>query len=110
MHHISFVSAPYSFRFCRIYAIIAIKNNFVIHIHSLGPSGSVENLGLRPRFSTLSSGSSECYALGFQHSPRDLANVNEWKNIFDPYNIICNLQLSSCGILNSRRIVMMMSY
>ena len=25
------------------------------------------------------------YALGFQHSPRDLANVNEWKIIFDPY-------------------------
>ena len=26
------------------------------------------------------------YALAFQHSPRDLANVNEWKIIFDPYN------------------------
>ena len=25
------------------------------------------------------------YALGFQHSPRDLANVNEWKIMFDPY-------------------------
>ena len=25
------------------------------------------------------------YALGFQHSPRDLANVNEWKILFDPY-------------------------
>ena len=23
---------------------------------------------------------------GFQHLPRDLANVNEWKTIFDPYN------------------------
>ena len=31
VHHISFVSAPYCFRFCRIYAIIAIKNDFVIH-------------------------------------------------------------------------------
>ena len=29
------------------------------------------------------------YALGFQHSPRDLANVNEWKIIFDPYIVIC---------------------
>ena len=25
------------------------------------------------------------FALGFQHLPRDLANVNEWKIIFDPY-------------------------
>ena len=25
------------------------------------------------------------YALGFQHSPRVLANVNEWKIMFDPY-------------------------
>ena len=25
------------------------------------------------------------YALGFQQSPRDLANVNEWKIMFDPY-------------------------
>ena len=30
------------------------------------------------------------YALGFQHSPRDLANVNEWKIMFDPYNIMCS--------------------
>ena len=25
-----------------------------------------------------------CFALGFQHFPADLANVNEWKIIFDP--------------------------
>ena len=30
-------------------------------------------------------------ALGFQHSPRDLANVNEWKIMFDPY-----IQLKTC--------------
>ena len=24
-------------------------------------------------------------ALGFKHFPRDLANVNEWKIMFDPY-------------------------
>ena len=24
-------------------------------------------------------------AQGFQHLPRDLANVNEWKIMFDPY-------------------------
>ena len=25
------------------------------------------------------------FGFGFQHLPRDLANVNEWKTIFDPY-------------------------
>ena len=25
--------------------------------------------------------------LGFQHLPRDLANVNEWKHMFDLYNV-----------------------
>ena len=25
------------------------------------------------------------FALGFQHLPRDLANVNVWKTISDPY-------------------------
>ena len=28
------------------------------------------------------------FAFGFQHLPRDLANVNEWKIIFDPYIIV----------------------
>ena len=31
----------------------------------------------------------------FQHSPRDLANVNEWKIMFDPYsdiNHFCRFQ------------------
>ena len=26
------------------------------------------------------------YGLGFQHLPRDLANVNAWKTMFDPYS------------------------
>ena len=26
------------------------------------------------------------FALGFQHFPRDFANVNEWKIMFDPYH------------------------
>ena len=26
------------------------------------------------------------FAPGFQHLPQDLANVNEWKIMFDPYN------------------------
>ena len=25
------------------------------------------------------------FALGFQHLPRDIANINEWKIMFDPY-------------------------
>ena len=25
------------------------------------------------------------FCLGFQHLPRDLANVNAWKTMFDPY-------------------------
>ena len=25
------------------------------------------------------------FGLGFQHVPRDLANVNAWKTMFDPY-------------------------
>ena len=33
------------------------------------------------------------YAFGFQHSPWDLANVNEWNIIFDPYIIYV---LTSC--------------
>ena len=28
------------------------------------------------------------FALGFQHLPRDLGNVNEWKIMFDPYIVI----------------------
>ena len=26
--------------------------------------------------------------LGFQHLPQDLVNVNAWKTMFDPYNIL----------------------
>ena len=26
------------------------------------------------------------FGLSFQHLPRDLANVNTWKTMFDPYN------------------------
>ena len=28
------------------------------------------------------------FALGLQHLPRNLAKVNEWKIMFDPYNIM----------------------
>ena len=57
------------FLLCRIYSIIVIKNNFIIHKHSLGPSGSVKDL----------------YALSFRLSPWDLKNVNEWKIMFCLY-------------------------
>ena len=30
----------------------------------------------------------EGFALGFQHIPRDLANVNEWKIMFDPSSVV----------------------
>ena len=28
----------------------------------------------------------KAFGLDFQHLPRDLANVNAWKTMFDPYN------------------------
>ena len=31
------------------------------------------------------------FGLGFQHLPWDLANVNAWKTMFDPYNVIYTL-------------------
>ena len=33
------------------------------------------------------------FALSFQHLPRDLANVYEWKIMFDPYNEMLMLPL-----------------
>ena len=37
------------------------------------------------------------FGLGFQHLPRDLANANAWKTMFDSYNIneIYNVFLGS---------------
>ena len=35
------------------------------------------------------------FALGFQHLPRDLANVNEWKIMFDPY---IQIYISFCRV------------
>ena len=35
------------------------------------------------------------FALGFQHLPRDFANVNEWKIMFDPY-IVNHFKLHTC--------------
>ena len=26
------------------------------------------------------------FALGYQHFPRDIANVNEWEIMYDPFN------------------------
>ena len=35
--------------------------------------------------------------LGFQHLPRDLANVNAWKTMFDPYNDKTNVTHETSG-------------
>ena len=32
------------------------------------------------------------YGLGFQHLPRDLANVNAWNTMFDPYTMTWALE------------------
>ena len=53
------------------YAIIAIEHGFSMHKHSQGPKEVLK---------TAASG------LGFQHLPRDLAKVNAWKTMFDPYS------------------------
>ena len=33
------------------------------------------------------------FGLGFQHLPRDLADVNAWKTMFDPY-IVASLRIA----------------
>ena len=39
------------------------------------------------------------FGLGFQHLPRDLANVNAWKTMFDPYNSkYANIEKKSCYV------------
>ena len=40
------------------------------------------------------------FALGFQHLPRDPANVNEWKIMFDPY-IILNCKFFSVQTISA---------
>ena len=39
-------------------------------------------------------------AFGFQHFPRDLANVNEYKNMFDPH-----IQLSSVAVQPGQEVI-----
>ena len=43
------------------------------------------------------------FGLGFQHLPRDLANVNAWKTMFDPYIIIIGSSSSIIFNLFSKR-------
>ena len=54
------------------FMLIAIKHDFVMHLHSQGPLARLKTSGC---------------ALGFQHFPRDLVNVNEWKIMCDPSNM-----------------------
>ena len=35
--------------------------------------------------------------LCFQHLPRDLANVNAWKAMFDPYIVVFDAMFHWCG-------------
>ena len=41
------------------------------------------------------------FGLGFQHLPRDLANVNAWETMFDPYNKDVPVYLFVCWEKNS---------
>ena len=41
------------------------------------------------------------FALGFQHLPRDLANINEWKIMFDPYSNVTFTISSLCPLINN---------
>ena len=43
------------------------------------------------------------FDLGFQHLPWDLANVNAWKTMFDPYIAIILSVLLNTGLANSSR-------
>ena len=35
------------------------------------------------------------FALGYQHFTRDLANVNEWKIMFDPSNVHIKIEVAT---------------
>ena len=51
------------------------------------------------------------YGLGFQHLPRDLANVNAWKTMFDPYIVLSDnyeLQIRG-GIEDNSKIIFLIS-
>ena len=64
-----------SFRVTKcFYAIIAIKHDFLIHLHLLGHEGDVETQALWP-----------LGRLGFQHLPRGPGDVIAKKIMFDPY-------------------------
>ena len=60
------------------YAIIAIEHGFSMHWHSPVPWKVLKTAA---------------FDLGFQHLPRDLANVNAWKTMFDPYIDICQMSM-----------------
>ena len=42
------------------------------------------------------------YGLGFQHLPRDLANINAWKSMFDPYNVSGRAMLLDSSVCIAR--------
>ena len=68
------------------------EDGYLKKVHSLADDQTVRkysfpnfnkyiNVGQVPREMLKTS----AYGLGFQHLPRDLANVNAWKTMFDPY-------------------------
>ena len=45
------------------------------------------------------------YGLDFQHLPRDLANVNAWKSMFDPYiNVL--ISAAAIAIVANKKIIL----
>ena len=47
----------------------------------------------------------KAFGLGLQHLPQDLANVNAWKNMFDPYiaNVLPHRQICSILLFVNKR-------
>ena len=50
------------------------------------------------------------YGLGFQHLPRDLANVNAWKTMFDPYILGANCKRAELSKINDNRLRKMLTF
>ena len=68
------------------FAIIAIKHGYLCHTQP------PPNIGIKHGFQCINIRQvpwevlkTAAFGLGFQHLPRDLANVNAWKTMFDPY-------------------------
>ena len=45
------------------------------------------------------------WGLGFQHLPRDLAKVNAWKTMFDPYIVVSSWNGPVWGCISSNTVI-----